>query len=61
MSRPHIGQYAPLPRPTARRLSDLHPYARLSVPRDPDRVVGVGLGVVTVVLVAALLAGVIAL
>ena len=61
MSRQHIGQYAPLPRPTARRLSDLHPYARLSAPRNPDRIVGRGLAVVAVALVAALLAGVIAL
>ena len=59
--RVEIGRYAPMPRPTARRLSDLNPYARLSAPRDPDRIVGLGLGVVAAVLVAALLAGVIVL
>lgn len=61
MSRPHIGQYAPMPRPTARRLSDLHPYARMRTPRDPDRIVGFGLAVVAVAVVAGVLAGVIVL
>lgn len=58
MSRPHIGQYAPLPRPTPRRLSDIHPYARLSAPRDPDRAAGVGLAAVALALVALAVLGV---
>lgn len=50
MSRPHIGQYAPLPRPVARRMSDLGPYARLADAhrRNPDRIVGVGMAVVAI-------------
>lgn len=48
--KPVIGQYAPLPRPTARRLSDLHPYATLgqSYQRSPDRWVGVGMAIVAI-------------
>lgn len=61
MSRPHIGQYAPLPRPTPRRLSDIHPYARLATPRDPDRAVGYGLTAVALALVVLIVLGVVPL
>ncbi len=56
-TRPVIGQYAPLPRPTARRLSDIHPYATMagSYRRDPDRWVGVGLAFVAVAAVLLML------
>lgn len=59
MNRPVVGQYAPLPRPTARRMSDLNPYARLADAhrRNPDRIVGVGLAVVAVALVVLLMTG----
>jgi len=61
MSRPHIGRFAPMPRPTARRLSDLNPYACLSAERDPDAIVGIAIKVVALALCIALGLGVIAL
>ena len=61
MNRPHIGQFAPMPRPTARRLSDLNPYARLSAERDPDAIVGFGIKAVALALCVALGLGLIAL
>ena len=55
--RVEIGRFAPMPRPTPRRLSDINPYAQLS--RDPDRAVGAGLAVVAAALVILILLGVI--
>lgn len=56
--QPIIGRYAPLPRPTARRLSDLHPYARLDrvKPATWDAVIGrvCAVGVVVIVMLLAL-------
>lgn len=58
MNRPVIGRHAPLPRPTARRLSDLHPYARLDLPAPDrlDRIVGrvCGAGVAVILALLAL-------
>lgn len=58
MSRPIIGRCAPMPRPIARRLSDLHPYARVDTvtPACWDRIVGrvCGAGLVIVVALLAL-------
>lgn len=47
--------------PIARRLSDLHPYARLHVEaeRDPERLVGRVLAIGAVVLIVLLASGVI--
>lgn len=47
--------------PIARRLSDLHPYARLHVEaeRDPERIVGRVLAIGALVLVVLLVTGVI--
>ncbi len=47
--------------PIARRLSDLHPYARLHVEaeRDPERIVGRVLALGALVLLALVVAGVI--
>lgn len=47
--------------PIARRLSDLHPYARLHVEaeRDPERIVGRVLAIGAVVLIVLMAAGVI--
>ena len=47
--------------PIARRLSDLHPYARLHVEaeRDPERIVGRVLALGALVLLALIVAGVI--
>jgi len=47
--------------PIARRLSDLHPYARLQVEaeRDPERLVGRVLAIGAVVLIVLMAAGVI--
>lgn len=47
--------------PIARRLSDLHPYARLHVApeRDPERLVGRVLAIGAVVLIVLLVTGVI--
>ena len=61
MSRPHVGQFAPMPRPTARRLSDLHPYATLAPRRDPDANVGAGLLAVALALVVLIVLGVVPL
>ena len=47
--------------PIARRLSDLHPYARLHVEaeRDPERIVGRVLAIGALVLLVLMIAGVI--
>lgn len=47
--------------PIARRLSDLHPYARLHVEaeRDPERIVGRVLALGALVLLALIVSGVI--
>lgn len=62
MHRPIIGRCAPLPRPTARRLSDLHPYARLDLPAPAslDRIIGRVCAAGVVVILALLAAGVLA-
>ena len=59
MRRPIIGRCAPLPRPTARRLSDLNSYARLDLPAPGrlDRIVGRVCAVGVAVIVALLALG----
>lgn len=59
MARPVIGRYAPMPRPTARRLSDLAPYARLTIEPDQwDRLIGRICAVLLVVVLVLLAVGV---
>jgi hypothetical protein len=60
MQQPIIGRYAAPPRPIARRMSDLNPYARLErvQPATWDRVVGRVCAVGVVVIVALLAMGV---
>lgn len=60
MSRPIIGRHAPMPRPTARRLSDLHPYARLDAvePEQWDTIIGRVCAALLVVVLTLLAVGV---
>lgn len=58
MTRPIIGRHAPMPRPIARRMSDLAPYASLDAvePGQWDTIIGRVCAVLLVV-VLTLLAG----